>query len=107
MSIYSLSAKKSPELPWEGNRALAFKICSESRRSGTEKFYLILIWNQALVRLSIHFSISDIFHALHFFDSRIGAGNLSSSISLYTVDLEIQHNARTSLILIIFCSIVL
>ena len=71
------------------------------------KPYLILLKNQVLVLLSIHRSISDIFHALHFLDNRIGAGNLSSSISLYTVDLEIQHNARTSLILIIFCSMIL
>ena len=46
-------------------------------------------------------------HALHCFDNRMGAGNLSSSISLYTVLLEIQHNSSTSLILIIFCSITL
>ena len=71
------------------------------------KHYLIPCKNQVLVLLSIHRSISFIRHALHFFDNRMGAGNLSSSISLYTVDLEIQHNARTSLILIIFCSMIL
>ena len=58
-----------------------------------------------LLRVSIQFSISFIRHALTRFDNRMGAGNLSSSISLYTVLLEIQHNSSTSLILIIFCSI--
>ena len=71
------------------------------------KHYLIPCKNQVFVRLSIQSSTSFIRQALHFLDNRMGAGNLSSSISLYTVDLEIQHNARTSLILIIFCSIVL